>query len=114
MSGRLTSPVKHVTVCAHRFKRVPQARHFAGIAPSRSVCTCSQIRWNRGIGTACLKTMAAHLKACKMAGRTLLDPHKGNYRALRTHEKAGFRIMRSLPERELFERKETSASRELR
>ena len=33
----------------------------------------------------------------------LLDPHQDNPRAIRAYEKAGFRILRSLPAHELFE-----------
>ena len=59
--------------------------------------------WNRGIGTSFLKLMADYLKEQKSADRILLDPHKNNFRAIRAYEKAGFRIIRSLPEHELFE-----------
>ncbi len=34
------------------------------------------------------------------------DPHKSNPRAIRAYEKAVFRIIKSLPEHELFEGKE--------
>lgn len=61
--------------------------------------------WNRGIGTAFLRMMTAYLKTCRMADRVLLDPHKNNFRAIRAYEKAGFRIIKSLPEHELFEGK---------
>ena len=61
--------------------------------------------WNRGIGSAFLQMMASYLKADKEAACILLDPHKNNYRAIRAYEKAGFRIIKSLPEHELFEGK---------
>lgn len=61
--------------------------------------------WNRGIGSASLQMMASYLKTSKGADRILLDPHKNNYRAIRAYEKAGFRIIKSLPEHELFEGK---------
>ena len=61
--------------------------------------------WNKGIGTAYLKLMAEYLKEEKAAERILLDPHKNNPRAVRAYEKAGFRIIGSLPEHELFEGK---------
>ena len=59
--------------------------------------------WNRGIGTAFLKIMAAYLKENCGAEILLLDPHQNNPRAIRAYEKAGFRILRSLPAHELFE-----------
>ena len=59
--------------------------------------------WNRGIGSSFLLLMASCLKSSRAAERILLDPHKNNYRAIRAYEKAGFRIIGSLPEHELFE-----------
>ena len=61
--------------------------------------------WNKGIGTSFLKLMADYLKEEKAAERILLDPHKNNHRAIRAYEKAGFKIVRSLPEHEMFEGK---------
>ncbi len=61
--------------------------------------------WNKGIGTSFLKLMADYLKEQKAAERILLDPHKNNHRAIRAYEKAGFRIVKSLPEHEMFEGK---------
>ena len=61
--------------------------------------------WNRGIGSEFLKMMASYLKTSKGAFCILLDPHKSNPRAIRAYEKAGFRIIKSLPEHELFEGK---------
>ena len=61
--------------------------------------------WNRGIGPSFLKRIAAYLKEEKGAESILLDPHKNNKRAVRAYEKAGFRIVGSLPEHELFEGK---------
>ncbi len=61
--------------------------------------------WNRGIGTSFLHLMASYVKNCKKAQYILLDPHKNNHRAIRAYEKAGFRIIKSLPEHELFEGK---------
>ena len=59
--------------------------------------------WNKGIGTSFLKLMADYLKEQKAADIILLDPHKNNYRAIRAYEKAGFKIVKSLPGHELFE-----------
>lgn len=61
--------------------------------------------WNRGIGTTFLRMMTAYLRTYRRAERVLLDPHKNNFRAIRAYEKAGFRIIKSLPEHELFEGK---------
>ena len=59
--------------------------------------------WSRGIGTTFLKLMADYLKEQKAAEIILLDPHKNNHRAVRAYEKAGFKIVKSLPEHEMFE-----------
>ncbi len=61
--------------------------------------------WSRGIGTAFLKLMTEYLRKEKAADVVLLDPHKNNHRAIRAYEKAGFRIIGSLPEHEMFEGK---------
>ncbi|MBR3105441.1 MAG: GNAT family N-acetyltransferase [Lachnospiraceae bacterium] len=61
--------------------------------------------WNRGIGSEFLQMMAIYLKNSKGADGILLDPHQNNLRAIRAYEKAGFRILKSLPEHELFEGK---------
>ena len=61
--------------------------------------------WDRGIGSSFLRLMASCLKTSRAAERILLDPHKNNGRAIRAYEKAGFRIIGSLPEHELFEGK---------
>lgn len=61
--------------------------------------------WNRGIGTSFLKMMAKYLREQMSADRVLLDPHKNNPRAIRAYEKAGFRIVKALPEHEMFEGK---------
>ena len=61
--------------------------------------------WSKGIGTAYLQMLADYLKEQKAADVLLLDPHQNNPRAVRAYEKAGFQILRSLPEHELFEGK---------
>ena len=61
--------------------------------------------WNKGIGTSYLKLIADYLKKQKAADIILLDPHKNNYRAIRAYEKAGYKIIKSLPEHEMFEGK---------
>ena len=59
--------------------------------------------WSKGIGSSFLRLMAGYLKEVKAADVILLDPHKSNPRAIRAYEKAGFRIVKSLPAHELFE-----------
>lgn len=61
--------------------------------------------WNRGIGSEFLRMMASYLKTARGAACILLDPHQNNHRAIRAYEKAGFRIIKPLPEHELFEGK---------
>ncbi len=61
--------------------------------------------WSRGIGSAFMQMMSSYLKNSKGASCILLDPHQNNYRAIRAYEKAGFRIIKSLPEHELHEGK---------
>ena len=61
--------------------------------------------WNRGIGSAFLQMIASYLKEEKAADAMVLDPHQSNPRAIRAYEKAGFRIVKALPEHELFEGK---------
>ena len=53
-----------------------------------------------------MESLAAdYLKKEKAADIILLDPHKSNPRAIRAYEKAGFKIIKSLAEHELFEGK---------
>lgn len=61
--------------------------------------------WDHGIGTAYVRIMTSYLKTEKAADVVLLDPHKSNPRAVRAYEKAGFKIIRELPEHEMFEGK---------
>ena len=61
--------------------------------------------WNKGIGTSFLKLMVDYLKENNAAYAVLLDPHQNNHRAIKAYEKAGFKILKSLPEHELFEGK---------
>ena len=65
--------------------------------------------WNRGIGSEFLKMMSSYLKTNKGASCILLDPHKSNPRAIRAYEKAGLKIIKSLPKHELFEGKKKTA-----
>lgn len=61
--------------------------------------------WNKGIGSEFLQMMVTYLKNNKGVAIVLLDPHQSNQRAVRAYEKAGFRILKSLSEHELFEGK---------
>ena len=61
--------------------------------------------WSHGIGTLYLQVMCDHLRSSLGAERVLLDPHQSNARAIRSYEKAGFRIIKPLPAHELFEGK---------
>ena len=61
--------------------------------------------WNRGIGTEYLKLVLKFLREEKKADAVIMDPHQDNIRAIRCYQKAGFRILRSLPEHELHEGK---------
>lgn len=58
---------------------------------------------DRGIGPSFLRLVAAYLKEDRAVEVVLLDPHKTNPRAIRAYEKAGFKIVKSLPAHELFE-----------
>ena len=46
-----------------------------------------------------------YLKEKKAAQSILVDPHKNNARAIRAYEKAGFQIIKGLPEHEMPEGK---------
>lgn len=61
--------------------------------------------WNKGIGTSYLKLMGEYLKEKKAAQSILVDPHKNNAWAIRAYEKAGFQIIKGLPEHEMPEGK---------
>ena len=59
--------------------------------------------WNKGIGTCFLKLIANYMKKQKAAEIILLDPRKSNHRAIKSYEKSGFKIIKSLPKHEMFE-----------
>lgn len=61
--------------------------------------------WNRGIGTEYCKRVCEYLRSHKHADAVILDPRKNNPRAIRSYEKAGFKIIAELPEHELHEGK---------
>lgn len=61
--------------------------------------------WNRGIGTEYLKLVLKFLREEKQADAVIMDPHQDNIRAVKCYQKAGFRILKSLPEHELHEGK---------
>lgn len=59
--------------------------------------------WNRGIGTAMVRTIVEYLFAEQQAERVVLDPRTTNTRAIRVYEKCGFAAVKVLPEWELHE-----------
>ena len=59
--------------------------------------------WNKGIGTDYIKLILKFLGEEKNADAVILDPHQDNIRALRCYQKAGFHIIKNLPEHELHE-----------
>lgn len=59
--------------------------------------------WNKGIGSKYIKMILSYLKKEKGATVVILDPHKNNLRAIKSYEKVGFKIIKDLPEHELFE-----------
>ena len=61
--------------------------------------------WSRGIGTKYIKMIFEFLKKERNAVAVILDPHKNNLRAIKSYQKAGFRIIEDLPEHELHEGK---------
>ena len=61
--------------------------------------------WNRGIGTEYLKLVLQFLLEEKQADAVIMDPHQDNARAIKCYQKAGFHIIKSLPEHELHEGK---------
>ncbi len=61
--------------------------------------------WNKGIGTEYIKMIFEFLRKEKNADAVIIDPHKNNKRAIRCYEKAGFKIIKELPEHEMHEGK---------
>ena len=59
--------------------------------------------WNKGIGTQYIKIMLDYLRKEKNVDAVILDPHKNNTRAIRCYEKAGFMIIKELPQHEMHE-----------
>lgn len=59
--------------------------------------------WNKGIGTEYIKMILEFLKEEKNADAVILDPIKNNSRAIRCYEKAGFKIIKELPQHEMHE-----------
>ena len=59
--------------------------------------------WNRGIGTALVKSMVKFLVEQKQAELVVMDPQTWNERAIRCYEKCGFTKVRILPKNELHE-----------
>lgn len=61
--------------------------------------------WNKGIGTEYCRLACQYLRTEMCADRVILDPRKNNPRAIRAYQKAGFEIIKELPEHELHEGK---------
>lgn len=61
--------------------------------------------WSKGIGTKYIKMIFDFLKKERNANAVILDPHQNNPRAIKSYQKAGFRIIEDLPEHELHEGK---------
>lgn len=59
--------------------------------------------WSKGIGTEYIKLIFEYLKKERNVDAVILDPHIDNVRAIRSYEKAGFRIIEDLPKHELHE-----------
>ena len=61
--------------------------------------------WNMGIGTEYCKVVCQYLREEMCADGVILDPRKNNPRAIRAYLKAGFKIIKELPEHEFHEGK---------
>lgn len=61
--------------------------------------------WNRGIGPEYCRIVCQYLRTEMCADGVILDPRKNNPRAVRVYQKAGFEIIKELPEHELHEGK---------
>lgn len=61
--------------------------------------------WSKGIGTKYTTMVFDFLKKERNADAVILDPHQDNLRAIKMYQKAGFRIIKDLPEHELHEGK---------
>jgi len=59
--------------------------------------------WDRGIGTRLVALLTRHAVEAHGAAVVTLDPRVENARAVRCYQKAGYRIVKRLPARELHE-----------
>ncbi|NRF89837.1 acetyltransferase [Paenibacillus frigoriresistens] len=59
--------------------------------------------WNKGIGTVALKLVIRYLFAEREVQDIYIDPQTWNNRAIRSYEKCGFKKIKILHERELFD-----------
>ncbi|WP_227793434.1 GNAT family N-acetyltransferase [Paenibacillus guangzhouensis] len=59
--------------------------------------------WDRGIGTAALKSVVRYLLTEQGAADVYIDPQTWNVRAIRSYEKCGFRKVKVLHAHELFD-----------
>ncbi len=60
-------------------------------------------RWNKGIGTLLVKSVAEYLAKELGADRVVMDPQSRNVRAIACYEKCGFKKTRILREHEMHE-----------
>ncbi len=58
-----------------------------------------------GIGAEYCRVVCQYLRTEMDADAVILDPRKNNLRAVRAYQKAGFKIIKELPEHELHEGK---------
>lgn len=61
--------------------------------------------WSKGIGSKYAKMVFEFLRRERNADAVIVDPHQNNLRAIKSYQKAGFRIIKDLPKHELFEGK---------
>ena len=61
--------------------------------------------WNMGIGAEYCRVVCQYLRTEMAADAVILDPRKNNPRAIRAYQKAGFKIIKELPDHELHEGK---------
>ena len=59
--------------------------------------------WNKGIGKLLVTSIVDFLIEEKKANKVVMDPRKGNTRAIRCYEKCGFKKVKLLPEYALHE-----------
>jgi aminoglycoside 2''-phosphotransferase len=61
--------------------------------------------WNKGIGTEYINLILDFLRKERQSDAVVLNPHQNNIRAIKCYEKAGFKIIKELPQHEMHEGK---------